>query len=106
MILDRTSALELLRKHIKNERMIIHSLSSEAVLSALAFRLGQNVESWAQAGLLHDLDVEFTNANPLTHGITAAKWLEEMGFDARHDKQLPLCWLSVCLKVKRNAARV
>lgn len=82
MILDRTLALELLRKHIKNERMITHSLSSEAVMRALATRLGRNVESWAQAGLLHDLDVEFTKANPLTHGITAAKWLEEMGFDA------------------------
>ena len=81
MILPREEALSLLRRYIKNEKMISHSLASEAVLRALAERLGRDADAWAQAGLLHDLDVEVTNADPYTHGPEAAKWLSEMGVD-------------------------
>jgi len=82
MILPREEALGMLRKYVKNEKMIAHSLASEAVLFALASHLGRNEQAWAQAGLLHDLDVEVTNADPYTHGPEAAKWLAEMGVDA------------------------
>jgi len=63
--------------------MIAHSLASEAVLHALAIHLQRNAEAWAQAGLLHDLDVEVTNADAYTHGPEAAKWLA--GMDVDHD---------------------
>jgi uncharacterized protein len=82
MVLPREEALGLLRKYVKNEKMIAHSLASEAVLKALAIHLGRNAEAWAQAGLLHDLDVEVTHADAYTHGPEAAKWLSEMGLDA------------------------
>jgi len=81
MILPREEALALLRKYVKNEKMIAHSLASEAVLRSLAIHLGRNADAWAQAGLLHDLDVEVTNADAYTHGPEAAKWLAEMGLD-------------------------
>ena len=81
MILLREEALELLQKYVKNEKMIAHSLASEAVMAALANHLGRDSAAWAQAGLLHDLDVEVTNADPYTHGPVAAKWLIEMGVD-------------------------
>ena len=61
--------------------MIAHSLASEAVMHSLAVHLGRNAEAWAQAGLLHDLDVEVTNADAYTHGPEAAKLLLEMGID-------------------------
>jgi len=82
MILPRQEALELLRKHIQNERMIAHSLASEAVMRALAFRLEKDPDIWGQAGLLHDIDVEATNADPLIHGPEGARWLAEKGLDA------------------------
>jgi len=82
MLLSRQAALNLLSNHVKSERMIAHSLSSEAVMKALALRLGRNAESWGQAGLLHDLDVEITQANPATHGLVAAQMLSDMGIDA------------------------
>jgi len=81
MILPRNEALELLNKYVKNEKMIAHSLASEAVMHALALHMGRNAESWAQAGLLHDLDVEATNADSSVHGPEGAKWLAEMGVD-------------------------
>lgn len=82
MILPRAKALEFLRIHIKNERMIAHSLSSEAVMRALALRLGEDEGKWGLAGLLHDVDTEITYADPLTHALVGAQMLTEMGIDA------------------------
>lgn len=62
--------------------MIFHSLASEAVMRALARRLGRDEEQWGQAGLLHDLDVEITHADPKIHGLETARMLTEMGIDA------------------------
>jgi len=81
MLLPRDNALSLLRQYIKNERMINHCLASEAVLRALARRLGKDEEKWGLAGLLHDLDVEVTHADPKVHGLETARILTEMGMD-------------------------
>jgi uncharacterized protein len=81
MKLTREYALELLYENIKNERMINHCLSSEAVMKAVATRLGRDGEKWGLAGLLHDLDVENTNADPNTHGVEAERMLEKLGVD-------------------------
>jgi putative nucleotidyltransferase with HDIG domain len=80
--MTREEALILLKEYIKNERTIWHSLASEAVMRALAVRLGEDPEKWAMAGLLHDLDVEITNADPKIHGLETARILEEKGVDA------------------------
>lgn len=80
--MNREEALTLLKENIKNERTIWHCLASEAVLRALAARLGEDPEKWAMAGLLHDLDVEITNADPKVHGLLTAKMLEEKALDA------------------------
>jgi len=45
--MNRTEALNLLRKYIKNERTIAHSLASEVVMRAVARYLGQDEEKWA-----------------------------------------------------------
>ncbi len=81
MLLPREEALALLKEYVKNDRMIAHSLASEVVLRALALHLGRDVEKWGQAGLLHDLDVEITNANPYTHALETARILSEIGID-------------------------
>lgn len=80
--MERTEALELLKAHVKNDKMIAHCLASEAVLRALAEHLGEDIEQWGLAGLLHDLDVEITNADPRTHALEGARMLEEKGVDA------------------------
>lgn len=81
MILERNNALELLHQHVKNPKMIQHSLASEAVMRKLARHFGEDEAIWAQAGLLHDIDVEHTQSDPKIHGITGASWLAEMGLD-------------------------
>jgi uncharacterized protein len=79
--MQREEALSLLKSYVKNEKMIAHSLASEAVLRALAERLGRDADKWALAGLLHDLDVELTDADMHTHSMETARILSEKGLD-------------------------
>ncbi|HOX22113.1 MAG TPA: HDIG domain-containing protein [Elusimicrobiales bacterium] len=79
---DRAAALDLLNEHVKNQNMLKHCLASEAVLRAIAARLGEDQEKWGLAGLLHDLDVEDTNADMTVHGVKAAELLLSKGWPA------------------------
>lgn len=79
--MNRNEALELLHDYIKNENLRKHCLASEAVLRAMAVKLGMDEEKWALAGLLHDLDVELVNADAKVHGLETARILEEKGID-------------------------
>ncbi len=74
-MITRNEAVKMLDENIKSENMRKHCYASEAVMKALARRLGENEEEWALAGLLHDIDVEITNADPKTHGPYAEKML-------------------------------
>lgn len=71
----RTYYLDLLKKHVSNPKMISHSVASESVLRALARKFGENEDLWGIAGLLHDIDVEITNADPKKHAIVGAEML-------------------------------
>lgn len=75
-MITRDEALEMLKSNVEAENMLKHSLASEAVLRAVAKHLGKNEEEWGIAGLLHDIDVEITNAAPHTHGPYAEKLLK------------------------------
>lgn len=79
--MKREEALKLLHEYVENENMIKHCLASEAVLDALAERLGEDREKWALAGLLHDLDVEITDADLKVHGLKTVEILREKGVD-------------------------
>jgi putative nucleotidyltransferase with HDIG domain len=81
MKLDRSAALSLLHQHVKNEKMIFHCLASEAVMRGLARKLGRDEEKWGLAGLLHDLDVELTHAEPTIHGTQTAFLLKDYEVD-------------------------
>ncbi|WP_167618895.1 HD domain-containing protein [Maribellus sediminis] len=75
-MISREEALLLLNEHIKAENMRKHCLASEAVLRAIARRLGESEDEYGLAGLLHDIDVEITNADPHTHGPYAENLLK------------------------------
>ena len=62
--------------------MLYHCYSSEAVMRALARKLGHDEEKWGLAGLLHDIDSEITNADPKKHGLVAVDLLLDEGIDA------------------------
>jgi len=81
MLKPRDESLKILREYVKNERMIAHCLASEAVMKALAGRLGEDIEKWGIAGLLHDLDVEITEGDMKKHGLKTAEILESLDYD-------------------------
>jgi putative nucleotidyltransferase with HDIG domain len=75
-MISRENALNLLNDNIQNANMIKHCLASEAVLRAIALKLNMDQDEWGLAGLLHDIDVEITNADPYQHGPYAAGMLD------------------------------
>jgi putative nucleotidyltransferase with HDIG domain len=79
--MNREEALNLLRENIQNENLIKHCLATEAVMKALAERLGEDKEKWGLTGLLHDLDVELVQGDPATHSLETVKILRARGVD-------------------------
>ncbi len=75
-MISRENAYKLLNQHIKNANMIKHCVASEAVLRAIARKLEKNPGEWGLTGLLHDIDVEVTHADPYKHGPHAAIMLD------------------------------
>jgi putative nucleotidyltransferase with HDIG domain len=81
MSVPREESLRLLNDYIKNDKMIAHCIASEAVMKALAAKLGEDQCKWGTAGLLHDVDVEITNADMKIHGLKAVEILEAKNYD-------------------------
>jgi putative nucleotidyltransferase with HDIG domain len=80
--MNRDQALELLKTHVKNENMIKHCLATEAVMRALAARLGGDADVWGVTGLIHDVDVELTAGDMARHTLEAEKILREHNYTA------------------------
>lgn len=54
----REQTLALLKEYNKNEALIKHALSVEAVMRYSARKCGEDEEKWGVIGLIHDLDYE------------------------------------------------
>lgn len=54
----RDQAMALLRQYTKNENLVRHGLSVEAVMRHFARTFGEDEEKWGIIGLVHDLDWE------------------------------------------------
>lgn len=76
--MDRNQALTEVKKRVKNRNLLKHMYAVEAVMRALAQRLGDDEEKWALAGLLHDIDYEETAQQPEEHSLVGAEILEEL----------------------------
>ena len=66
-MLSRDEACDLLCEHVKADNLRKHCLATEAILRALARRLGEDEELWGIVGLVHDLDFEQTAETPAEH---------------------------------------
>jgi putative nucleotidyltransferase with HDIG domain len=75
-MLTRKEAYELLKKNLRTENLIKHSLAVEAILQATAKKLGEDEELWRLTGLLHDLDYDFTKSEPARHSQITVKVLD------------------------------
>ena len=77
MNIDRNEALQLLKKYIKNEKMIKHMLAVEAIMRALAKKLKEDEDLWGITGLLHDIDYEVVGKDLSKHGLVSAEILKD-----------------------------
>jgi putative nucleotidyltransferase with HDIG domain len=77
--MNREESLEAIRENVKNENLVKHMIATEAIMRALAKKFGQDEEEWATAGLLHDIDVELTNADLKVHSKPAAEMAKKLG---------------------------
>lgn len=85
MIISRQEAYELVKRHLASERIIYHVLSVEAVMRALAEKLGEDVDLWGVTGLIHDLDLDITADNIEKHAYVTVDMLKDkLPEDAKH----------------------
>lgn len=77
--MTRDEAWKLVEEALPDVNLRRHVLAAEAVMRALAEKLGEDVESWGLAGLLHDLDYAETQGAPERHALRTAEMLEGRG---------------------------
>lgn len=81
--MTRDDALSSVKANVENESLVKHMLATEAVMRALARRLGEDEEEWGLTGLLHDIDVELTEGEPSFHSRLGADLARELGASER-----------------------
>ena len=77
--MNREEVLDSIRANVENENLVKHMLASEAIMRALARRLGGDEEEWGLTGLLHDIDVELTKGDMNSHSKLGADLARELG---------------------------
>ena len=75
----RDQVLAIVEARVANENLRRHMLATEAIMRALAGRLGADPELWGLAGLAHDLDCEETGDDFSRQGVVAADTLRDLG---------------------------
>ena len=77
--MEREEAIESIMENVENANLIKHMLATEAIMRALARRMGEDEYEWGMAGLLHDIDVELTEGDMTTHSKLGADLARDLG---------------------------
>ncbi|TET18126.1 MAG: HDIG domain-containing protein [Dehalococcoidia bacterium] len=77
--MTREEALNSIKANVENKNLVKHMLATEAIMRALAKRLGEDGGEWGLTGLLHDIDVELTKGDMSTHSKLGADLARELG---------------------------
>lgn len=76
---NRDEILDSIRVNVQDKNMVKHMLATEAIMRALAKKLGEDEEEWGLTGLLHDIDVELVERDPGSHSKLGADIAQELG---------------------------
>ncbi|SHK27140.1 HDIG domain-containing metalloprotein [Paramaledivibacter caminithermalis] len=77
MEMNRENAFNLLNEYVDSDSLLKHCLAVEASMIGYAKKFGQDVETWASCGLLHDIDFE---KYPDEHPLRGAEILKDKGY--------------------------
>jgi putative nucleotidyltransferase with HDIG domain len=77
--LNRDEILDSIHGNVQDKNMIRHMLATEAIMRALAKRLGEDEEEWGITGLIHDIDMELVEGDMRSHGTLGADIAKELG---------------------------
>lgn len=76
--MNRTEALSIVHKYVKNENLIRHMYAVEAAMRFYAEKFGEDTDKWGLTGLLHDFDWEI-HPNLEQHPQQGAPLLRQEG---------------------------
>jgi len=94
---NREEALQLLKEFNKNESLIKHGLTVEAVMRHFADLFGEDKEKWGIIGLIHDIDYEMF---PDQHCIKAREILSERGWPEDYIHAVQSHGWKICVDVE------
>jgi len=79
--ITRDGLMSLIKKHVTSGNLLKHCLATEAVISKVAERLGEDASLWGLVGLAHDIDFDETKDEPSRHTLMGAEILRPHGVD-------------------------
>lgn len=95
---NREEAFELLKEFNKNDSLIKHGLSVEAVMRHFAELLGEaDIEKWGIIGLVHDVDYEMY---PDEHCVKAGAILRERNWPEDYIHALQSHGYGMCIDIE------
>jgi len=77
--LNRDEILDSIHGNVQDRNMIKHMLATEAIMRALARKLGEDEQEWGLTGLIHDIDMELVEADMNSHSRLSADIAKELG---------------------------
>jgi putative nucleotidyltransferase with HDIG domain len=77
--LNRDEILDSIHGNVQDKNMIRHMLATEAIMRALAKKLGEDEEEWGITGLIHDIDMELVEGDMSSHSRLGADIARELG---------------------------
>ena len=76
---DREDMLGSIHVNVQDRNTIKHMLATEAIMRALARKLGEDEEEWGITGLIHDIDMELVEGDMSSHSKLGADIAQELG---------------------------
>lgn len=76
---NREEALNSIQANVEDKNTVKHMLATEAIMRALARKLGEDEEEWGLTGLLHDIDVELVEGDMSSRSKLGADIARELG---------------------------
>ncbi len=80
--MNREEAFKVLNEHVKEKNLIKHCLATEVGMIGLARFFNEDELTWRLAGLLHDVDYEYTKDNQELHSLKSLDILKPLGVNS------------------------